>query len=358
MLAGHQIIVPGVRQRYHLGEFLTTRDRTTSWNAWYKFAKPVRRSTASIVTIDQSLIRSHCVEPSSLERLPIELLTLIIQIPGLRKQDVISLGASSSFLWAFVLEFIRKQCELTSGAWAGHPVACVSNEVIEDGSNRISCLDLRVDSLLEYSHVARPCLWYNVRDLSWCRGMGDEDGPLAWELAFAKAIENRTAIAKAHIKSLRVSLLSAASYAPLLSPKERWILRDLANKEYIRCCPSSGEQTAHVDHPDINHIILDDVLILRICAVDSGWSKSRYSTATKQWAGHSFDIVPVQNVSLSIDSGWKDVTDEAALDVQRLFKGKQGLLGVGSNRPEHFVARTKTGLQTFLDSVTAARSVS
>ena len=265
------------------------------------------------------LVGVRPVKLSQLERLPNELLATIFKDSHLRKQDAIALGMASSFLWAFLIAIIETECKQMRGIWAGHEIACIGDYVFYTRP------DLPAVSMYDnsYTHIARPGLYDGSRSSSpgWERfGVPettekDEEVPVAWRSAFERQSVAETAIPQVQIERMRTLLLSATPDFPIPSVHERWILRNLSVKEYVRCCPPSGERGAFVDHPDIEHVLLDNVLILGIsCGFQ--WDHAERPAFTKARMGHSYDIIPTPKNISETSSGWKDVTDDVAKSIK------------------------------------------
>src|SRR5436190_24145845 len=88
-------------------------------------------------------------------------------------------------------------------------------------------------------------------------------------------------------------------------------MRNLTTKEYVRCRQERG---GYIDHPDVDQLRVDDVLLMRICwtRLPAWHEPDMWSCIYRgSWAGHCFDIVPLEKAGvLAVENGWRDTTDE------------------------------------------------
>ena len=91
-----------------------------------------------------------------------------------------------------------------------------------------------------------------------------------------------------------------------------WVLRNLTTKEFVRCLPKADSQgrRGYIDHPDLKGFRVNDILTMRIC-----WTRPYrgdtppHLNMCGQWAGHSFDIVALDENRSALGDAWVDVTD-------------------------------------------------
>ena len=113
-------------------------------------------------------------------------------------------------------------------------------------------------------------------------------------------------------------LLSVSSTIRSSKVDAPWILRNLITKEFVRCLPTADSQgrRGYVDHPKCKGLRLTDILTIRII-----WSRPlgspSYYPYRSPWAGHSLDIVPLDENSSVLVEPWVDVTDAIAKASQK-----------------------------------------
>jgi hypothetical protein len=284
------------------------------WDAWSKLAKPAAllpvKPTESIVRAKRASM------PSALESLPAELIAMILVEPSLKKRDIIALGLASTSLWLHVLQHVERHCWLTAAPLAGVEIACTGT-YLRDLPESLATGNL-VKSSVRIGEDGSTCTegkinWASLSTYDFVC----ENSKKTWSAAF-KAHNSRTASIPATLaRKMAVELSSRCSAHQTASPRATWVLRNLTTKEYICCRPGPASQRGrgYVDHPDVARLRVDDVLLLRICWIRSPtlsngedmWLWLRHGS----WAGHCFDIVPLEQGGVSaVGNGWKDSTDE------------------------------------------------
>ena len=92
-----------------------------TWDAFDKLAHRPQQGYRLNYLISQPR-RSNDGSRSTLERMPAELLSMIISDPSLHASDVFSFGLCSRLLWNHLLNHVQKECR--KAPWAGTPLLC------------------------------------------------------------------------------------------------------------------------------------------------------------------------------------------------------------------------------------------
>lgn len=101
-------------------------DNASTWDA---FSKLVRRS--SLIKCNVTVPAVGCnvtptVQLSPFERLPTELLDMILNDQDLFVGDITALGVCSKTLWQSILAHVHQDCK-ASASWAGTPLVCTGS---------------------------------------------------------------------------------------------------------------------------------------------------------------------------------------------------------------------------------------
>ena len=310
-----------------------------TWDSWSRLARPaVSRHALSSRKTPLPCSAHVKTELAPLERMPTELLTLIIESDTLEKEDVIALGLSSPSLWQHAVQQVRKACYQIAAPWANTPIACTGTYLtslppVFERDNPDPGRSPRIISQItqngirsQFSYIDRMC-W--ARKFNWAAVSEHRkaESPSHESSAWTRALHKHLATVKVSAPAVR-QMEEDISYEQLFaSTDSNWLLRNLTAHEFVRCKAPMGGKMAHVDHPDSEWIRIDDVLMMRIC-----WSRiTRWASAEEQlpeawkfgpWAGHSFEIVPQQEqTGLTAGEGreWRDVTLEVVKQARRVM---------------------------------------
>ena len=306
-----------------------------SWDSWSRLARPIvpRHALSSRETpLPWSrLMTNRKTELAPLERMPAELLSLIVGSDALEKEDIISLGLSSSTLWQHAVRHVQHACYNAAASWANTPIACTGTYLTdlppEFAKDYPEPPKPNLSTTGRYGYLDRMC-W--ARKFNWAARSG-------YRQVHSPGSESQgwTTTLRKHLATMKVSALimyqmeQDIAYEQLFASANphSWVLRNLTTHEFVRCqAPSAGE-LAHVDYPDSEWIRVDDVLIMRIC-----WSigdrRVLYKISPLEvsrrgpWAGHSFEIVALQQKEMELmvdgEESWKDVTVKIVKEARRL----------------------------------------
>ena len=310
-----QIIVPRLKQKHRLSlssPLRATRfsfDESGAWDAWSKLARPAA-CTHQTFSKGKHTSRGPV---SRLECIPAELLAMILSCPELSTHDIIALGMASETLWSHTIHYIDRDYRHSPsvGPWAGSEIACTGTYLTKlPPSFDKDDLARNSVSITDGGHMctARKINWAAFRQFI-SPGKDDEQG---WRAAFNITATNQTSIPKTRLAQMSEDLLCVASTIGSSPADAPWILRNLTTKEFVRCLPraNSQGQRGYVDHPEFKGLHVNDVLTMRICWTHSyGLRTAPHLNICGQWAGHSFDIVALDENRSALGEAWVDVTD-------------------------------------------------
>jgi hypothetical protein len=255
---------------------------------------------------------------SRLELIPSELIFLILDHLSLDRKDVVALGMTSQTLWSHVLEHVAREGirvgSSRGGSLTGVEIACTGTYLI-----RLPATFLRGDlakSSVEIYPGGRTCETRKINWAAFCQYDAVLDDPEeTWITAWTSNNPQEAGIRSKFAKRMATELSSACSVTLGSSPHEVWILRNLTTNEYLRFRIYEGPygSRAFVDHPDVDRLRLDDVLLLRIT-----WTKPSYLYKGRYlgihyglWAGNCLDVIPLDRDLVNFQQdGWKDRTGE------------------------------------------------
>ena len=113
---------------------------------------------------------------------------------------------------------------------------------------------------------------------------------------------------------------STTGSSPADSP---WMLRNLTTKQFVRCVPraDSKGQRGYIDHPDCKGLHVSDILTIRIrWTQPHNWDTITPFNMCGPWAGHSFDIVALDENRAALSEAWVDVTDAIVEEANKHLK--------------------------------------
>lgn len=278
-------------------------DEPTDW-VWSTLARPVPLGELFNRT---SLVQLPPSSPSMLEKMPNELLYLIIErVPESR--DIIAFGLSSKQLWPLVVNEVQSRYSRTTAPWAGKKIAFTGTWI-----DRMPQPFFENDGHGTFNDVF-PSL--HTMFYGGFAGFYHLDGFKQWrmpesmytqKLEYQKAIVDFLPDANASAKSNLGGIFDFMKYFP----QDRvWLLRNLKTRQYI-----SSE--ALINGLSFHHILLSQISFIH---GHDGFGN---------YAGHRFDIVmkEVHDEETQKDAGngprsWKDISSgwsEWADTVRRRF---------------------------------------
>ena len=318
-----QIVAPRLRQNHVLvlgTPFYNTSllyDECAVWDAWSKLARPAAGTNQT------SLRRKRLSRGpvSRLESLPAELLAMVLSCPELSKDDIICLGMASEIWWSHTIQHIDKHYHRSPsvGPWAGTEIACTGSYLTKlPPSFNYDNLALNSVSITDrgWMCTARKFNWAALQ----CFTSPEKDDEQEWRAAFDVHAAHQPDIPKPRLAQMSEELLSVSSTIRSSRVDAPWILRNLITKEFVRCLPTADSQgrRGYVDHPECKGLRLTDILTVRII-----WTEPFRSPGFPgldlcgRWAGHSFDIVPLDENPSALGKGWDDVTDAIVKESQK-----------------------------------------
>lgn len=304
-----------------------------SWNAWSKLAMPASPLRTQATQSTRRRKRTHTL--SRLESLPTELIELILEDPLLEKSDIIALGLTSETLWEHALQHIEKDCSRTQPSMAGIELACTGTYLTDLPESFEK--DGLAKSTVEIHPFGYMCEARKINRGATSKYQTVNDGPEdLWKDAWKPELILTAAISERLAGAMTMELMSRCSGLRGSSPNAPWVLRNLTTQEYVRCRPGPGltDRRGYIDHPNGFKVRLDDALLLRICWTKvSPWTdKEGLGIYRGSWAGHCFDIVPLDQAG--IGKGWKDSTNEileqAMTVAKKLFNERKIPRGIES----------------------------
>ncbi|CAK1356563.1 unnamed protein product [Cercospora beticola] len=255
-----------------------------------------------------------------IERLPVELLNIVLDDPDLDKKDRIALGCCSITSWIFVKAHILADCKRNRISWAGKSLICTGTWLSDLPTSIVELFPDYVEEQKDWNarthghHVGArygPCparMWnYRQSDESV------EVEPESVEEEWMSALESWTSRFGEDVpwKVLEADLkraLRADSGLWNAGPKS-FVLRNLTAGEKVLldvAHPNGSTTCAKAvvkGYPDVS---LDAALLTRIC-----WGRGilrERKHAKGHWAGHRFEILPA-DVSEG-ETNFVDVTDD------------------------------------------------
>ena len=250
---------------------------------------------------------------------------MILNYLALSRDDIVSLGMASETLWSHTIQHIDIDYRHSPsiGPWAGYEIACTGTYLLELPStfNRDN-LALNSVSITEDGQMCTARKINSAMLTNFVSSLIEYDEQ-EWWIAFNNHVPDQTHIPRPRLAQMSEELLSVFSGIRSPPADAPWILRNLATKEFVRCLPKTDFQgrRGYVDHPRVKWLRLSEVLTMRIC-----WTipnmRGLYPplNASGQWAGHSFDIVPLDETRVTLGEAWTDVTDAIVEEAQKHFE--------------------------------------
>ena len=312
-------------QNFLLGDF--------TWDAFDRLAQ-CGKQELDLQSMLSSLPQRRSKKASPLERVPPELLNIIISDPCLDVEDVIAFGLASQSLWLHVLGHIQDAC--AKAPWAGTPLLCTGSYLMSVPPAIHALYPIMEQEEKEFFNrpgrgsrgcPARgicPARKFNWNSISDYVDRTDHDHREVWLNSFTN-LRGSSGIPDGYLNALQVSLKDALSVTRPADPPRTWILRNHTTHEFVslKACRMYGKQERCVHVNGLPWLSLDKALILRICwaapsprLYNDDKDENEYDTEHNlmkklkrgQWAGHSFDVVCAEGTELS--EQWHDVTKE------------------------------------------------
>lgn len=329
-----QLLVPRLKQNQQLPllspyqDYKLLFDENGGWDAWSMLARPAARTNRTF-----SRGKYHSRGPvSRLESLPAEILAMILSCPELSKDDIIALGMASETLWSHTIHYIDKDYRHSPsvGPWAGCEIACVGSYLTELPPS-FEKDDLALNSVSitggGWMCIAREFNWAALSEFT----SPGEDDEKEWRGFFHHHATNQKNIPKTRLAQMSEDLLFVASTTGTSPIDAPWVLRNLTTKEFVRCLPRADYKGRRglIDHPEFKGLSVHDILTMRVCWTRPyRWDDFTSFNMCGQWAGHSFDIVALDDENrLALREAWVDVTDaiveEAEKHLEELSEDKK-----------------------------------
>ncbi|KAF2232801.1 hypothetical protein EV356DRAFT_517143 [Viridothelium virens] len=320
-------------------------------NLWSKLA---RSETPSYAHTLLHKAQNPKVRLSPLERLPPEMVAMILADSSLRRKDIVAFGLCSTSLWSHVLSHIEQQCRHKAAPWAGMELALIGTRLLgfpasfardslawnsvgasNDINGQLSASDYAWSTL--HLYTCPPATNCDV----WLKVLRDQYEDLCVDAQFP--------------------LVFARSLTGAGLP---WTLRNLDTLEYITCTctvelkPSATKDedciyTRNAQDPgrDIRQgfvmqngevlgwLRVEDVIMSRICcsraplSINSSYPDHRKHVPKQgPWAGHRFDIVASGTNGFHDTNGWTDLTEQVVQEAETLWPKirSKGAAGVSS----------------------------
>ncbi|KAJ4150834.1 hypothetical protein LMH87_011565 [Akanthomyces muscarius] len=292
----------------------------------------LRSSSGDSVAISRAHAQ-NAVTHSPLERLPSELLGLIFSDEGLECRDMLALGLSSAFLWQHFLRNCAKRSDV--GVLSGTPLFSIGN-YLRRFPTRVPELFPEVNDLksrlAEAGSRRLPAREWLVGVVSW-GGRILEDGVVhSWKNTL-DSIKNH-GLGVATLQRLESDLRHVAQEQGIGEPGQKWFLRNLRAKEYVRLEASLEPDESARDISEFagqganSRALVATVVSAPWLSLDTGLffmtlfpkpdREHDQIPGEAEWAGHEFDIVSEKQWQ-SLDHGeWADATDKMRVASRKL----------------------------------------
>ena len=261
-----------------------------------------------------------------LERMPPELLSIVLLQAGLAKADLIGLALCSQSLWMSVAHHAHSNASSASGSWVDTPILCTGTYLT----------DLPVSLYEQFPEIKQqektfngygPCppRRWNWAAISSYKNIAEDDVRLEWANAFAFHEVHSSIPAKLFIKLLR-SFFQHALPGASLTNGSNWTLRNLSAKQYVSLKVVNAEGVGSMIHVKGDPALsLDKALLLRICWTSMNDWRGEDANVKQlrrgSWAGHRFDVVRAIDARLGED--WCDVTRDLVKEGKKWKAGEQ-----------------------------------
>lgn len=301
--------------------------------------------------------------PSSLERLPSELLSLIFTNEELEHRDMAALGLSSTHLWLHFLSACQGKSNM--GALSRTPFFCIGNYLTHFPKRACELFPELKDEKRPRQRPGLPIRYWTAAARRWLQGMTYdsesllEEGVLNNWVSVLGSVKDH-GIGPATMQQLERSLCLATQEHGPGEVGEKWFLRNLHTKEYVRLEATLEQNPESKDGKERGFD--DDALQADVAAQDQEaaprptvatvesapwlsldvglvfmtmYFRKLYDDGTDffkgQWNGHEFDILSAEQWKSFEHGEWADATErfkEVSKDVRFYpFKGKHPSIG-------------------------------
>ncbi|KAK5170987.1 uncharacterized protein LTR77_004131 [Saxophila tyrrhenica] len=354
------LMVPTLEEQYDLTEVIDCRNSYTMSLQFLKedftfdaFDRLARHESGTKRDPTESYRNLHTrrssASSSAIERLPPELMSMVLSDPDLSSNDIVSLGLASNALWVLFLAHAQQIRRMQS--WAGKPLLCTGTYLMSvPPAIHTMFPNFKTEEEEFFNRPGRglrgaPCRGMcPARKWNWnARNKFVERSKLSLkdELVSAFiAVSPKSNIRAVDLATLRHTIewtLSAHDVPKPLSKQQQraqkaraarcrptptpthWVLRNMTTREYAVL------KQAHIYRSERNYfhisglpfLSVDKALLMRVTWADdsdeddyTGRDESVAEKSLKQgsWAGHCFEIVNMR-VDASHE-GWSNVTKE------------------------------------------------
>lgn len=324
--------IPDIQQldRLHLFELLKSRAFGRSY---------------SCHRLDSTISHSSSPNPDcALECLPNEILDIILEDKTLNRRDLVALGLCSSRLWKHLLRICSQTLEV--GILGDTPLFCTTTSLpgpplrILELYPQTKTTKRTVGSMLsQLTCPLAPSKGWCLRTFSKGSDMLEEEEIASWIKLF-HSIQNHGLNGRV-LQELEASLRVAAREQKLCKG-DKWFLRNIRTKEYVRAEVSSaaendGNEIARDDGRGEGQNDEDVSAALSVTVVTAPWlhlerglcdmvicRSNAWDSQMKEgiWTGHEFDIME-EETWLELDTAeWQDAT-EAFIKISARHKPKE-----------------------------------
>ena len=257
---------------------------------------------------------------SPLESLPSELIHWILDELDDSKVDLMALAISSKLLWIHVIQHIVETG--WTGRLAGAEIACLGTHVTElpesFSEDGLALSSIPPDSERCTQWQCWPVIFRGAVENNFEQLYTHRE---EWLRAFSFYDKEQTGLSEDACTRLSTDINQCLKTAFDI-PKTGLVLRNLVVKQFIRCCRREikGEMHCYVDHPKHKNFRIEDIILLHISWSQTSASmrdRDTYRLMTGEWAGHSLDIVRLEENMVSAGSAWLDITNETILEAIR-----------------------------------------
>lgn len=344
------LLAPTIQQRLQLGPVegsCSNEDALQYLFAFDAFSKLARLPARAVRVrrADLGVLSKRKTSVTAVERLPAEVLDLIFG--QVNKKDAVALGLTSSTLWMHLLGHIEHDVG-RGGPWAGVPLLCTGTWLEDLPPAMYERFSEELESQKRYrkfmsEHLPPPVgigrgshrRWYGPCPARVWNSDAVSEYDEALMMPSREWInEWRELVAGAKLPTYMLATMwdaltdVAGSFAQETTGIQDWLLRNLTTKQYVRLntksASSGSSEVPEVHVAGARWLSIDQALLLRICwgSAEYRHSGNDYAVAMSRgkWAGHCFDIVAAQNVTVK---GWDDVTEQIVHDGADWHKGSK-----------------------------------
>ncbi|KAL7894799.1 hypothetical protein HDV64DRAFT_258513 [Trichoderma sp. TUCIM 5745] len=260
-------------------------------------------------------------------------------------EDIICLGLTTRYFWAFAREYLHDYYTPFLGRWAGENIVCVG-DYVERGDfppglfSVEEANDLRQKTFEEpfdeddddddddydlppVFHPKEPFTLYHFTSPT----ISDMEKRLnLWSMSsdIHLLCRERSIYDDAAFRlTSSEMLITESTYFPRDQP---WILRNLTTKEYVRS-EAIALRPEYIRGPDIDVLGFGEVVLSRICwsTSDSVSMADTSNISRGVWAGHRFDITTVaRHRDETKEADWRDVSQEVASEIAGIWESNYG----------------------------------